>query len=63
MHGSPLRGLSLNFSILNFLNNFSMEFEGGHLKEPFFMSRIPFCLIKKQPLIDEQHGAENSYFQ
>ena len=40
-----------------------MEFEGGHLKELFFLSRIPLCLIKKQPLIDEQHGAENSYFQ
>ena len=47
MQGSPLRKLSLNLSILNFLNNFFMEFEGGHLKEPFFLSRIPFCLIKK----------------
>ena len=26
---------------------FSMEFEVGHLKEPFFMSGIPFCLMKK----------------
>ena len=40
-----------------------MEFEVGHLKEPFFLSRIPFCLIKKQPLIHERHEAENSYFQ
>ena len=40
-----------------------MEFEGGHSKEPFFLSSIPFCLIKKQPLIDEQHGAKNGYFQ
>ena len=40
-----------------------MDFEVGHLKEPFFLSRIPFCLIEKQPLIYEQPGAENSYFQ
>ena len=40
-----------------------MEFEVGHLKEPFFLSRIPFCLIKKQPLIDEQDEAKNGYFQ
>ena len=40
-----------------------MEFEVGHLKEPFLLSRIAFYLIKKQPLIYEQHGAENSYFQ
>ena len=26
---------------------FFMEFEVGHLKEPFFLSRIVFCLIKK----------------
>ena len=29
-------GLSLNLSILNFLNGFFMEFEVGHLKGPFF---------------------------
>ena len=26
---------------------FFMESKVGHLKEPFFLSRIPFCLIKK----------------
>ena len=40
-----------------------MAFEVGHLKEPFFLSRIPFFLIKKEALIYEQHEAENSYFQ
>ena len=40
-----------------------MEFEVGHLKEFFFPSGIAFCLIKKQPIIQEQHGAENGYFQ
>ena len=40
-----------------------MEFEVGHLKEPFFLSRIPISLIKKQPPIYGQHGAENSHFQ
>ena len=62
MHGSPLKGLSLKLSILNFLNIFLMEFEVGHLEEPFFLSRILFCLIKKQPLIYEQHGAETAIF-
>ena len=53
MHGSPLRGLSLNLSILSFLNVFFMKFEVGHLREPFFLSRIPFCLIKKYGHIHE----------
>ena len=47
MHNFPLRGSSLNLSILNFLNIFFMEFEGGHLKEHVFLSRIAFCLVKK----------------
>ena len=41
MHGSLLRGLSLNLSNLNFLSIiFFMEFEVGHLKEPFFLSVV-----------------------
>ena len=27
-----------------------MEFEVGHLKEPFFLGEIPSCLIKNNPL-------------
>ena len=42
MHGAPLRGLSLNFSIF-----FFMKYKIFHLKEPFILSRIAFCLIKK----------------
>ena len=40
-----------------------MGVEVGHVKELFFLSRIPFCLIEKEPLIYEQHGAKNGYFQ
>ena len=48
---------SCQFSTFSII--FFMEFEVGHLKEPFFLSRILFCFIRKQPLIYEQHGAEN----
>ena len=41
---------------------FSMEFEVGHLKEPFFLSRIPFCLIKNNPLFMSNIGLKMAIF-
>ena len=48
MHGSPLRGLSLksfNFELSQYFF-FFIKYKVGHLKEPFILSRIAFCLIK-----------------
>ena len=39
-----------------------MEFEGGHPKEPFFLSRIPFCLIKKCGHIHELWAVKSGHF-
>ena len=39
-----------------------MEFEVGHLKEHFFLSRIPFCLIKNNPLFMSNMGLKMAIF-
>ena len=39
-----------------------MEFEVGHLKEPFFLSGIPFCLIKNNPLFMSNMGLKMAIF-
>ena len=39
-----------------------MEFEVGHLKEPFFLSRIAFCLIRKCGYIHELLAVKSGHF-
>ena len=41
---------------------FFMEFDVGHLKEHFFLSRIAFCLVKKQPLFMSNIGLKMAIF-
>ena len=41
---------------------FFMEFEVDHLKEPFFLSRIAFFLIKNNPLLVSNMGVKRAIF-
>ena len=58
MHGSPLRGLSLNLSILNFLNNFFH----GIFRRPSERAFFSFCLIKKCSHIHELQAVKSGHF-
>ena len=62
VHGSPLRGLSLNLSILNFLNNFFHGILSRPSEIAFFMSRIAFCLMKKCGHIHELLAVKGGHF-